>query len=244
MTWLALLLLGAGVADLAGRMLRPSVATGLGVVAVALPAALASLGAADWVAVGVVAAAVVGWRLTGARTERSRRDALLALAALAVPLAAICAFSGFATTVGGPLAAWLRWMQLPGPPASPDRLLLVAALALFNVESANVVVRAVLVAVDARPPNGGLPGAQRLRGGRLLGPMERLLLLGFGASGYLEAAGLVVAGKGILRFPELQAAARSDGSWERGTVDELTEYFLIGTFASVLVALASVALLA
>ena len=37
--------------------------------------------------------------------------------------------------------------------------------------------------------------------------MERLLIIGFGAAGHIEAAAVVVAAKGILRFPELQAAA-------------------------------------
>mgnify|MGYP006906538022 FL=1 len=69
--------------------------------------------------------------------------------------------------------------------------------------------------------------------------MERLLIIGFGAAGHIEAAAVVVAAKGILRFPELQAAARR----EPRAVDEVTEYFLVGTFASLLVALASVVLL-
>ena len=55
-----------------------------------------------------------------------------------------------------------------------------------------------------------------------------------------DLAGLVVAAKGLLRFPELQAAARNDATH----VDEVTEYFLVGTFTSLLVALASVVLLA
>ncbi|MFZ2427596.1 MAG: hypothetical protein WAW71_05580, partial [Propioniciclava sp.] len=76
--------------------------------------------------------------------------------------------------------------------------------------------------------------------GRLLGPMERLLVIGFGATGHVEAAAVVVAAKGLLRFPELQAAARQ----EPRAVDEVTEYFLVGTFSSLLLALGSVVLLA
>ena len=47
--------------------------------------------------------------------------------------------------------------------------------------------------------------SDQLRGGRLLGPMERVLILGLGLAGQLTAAGLVIAAKGLIRFPELQA---------------------------------------
>ena len=50
----------------------------------------------------------------------------------------------------------------------------------------------------------------------------------------------MVAAKGLLRFPELQAARDSS----RGPgIHAVTEYFLVGSFASWLIALAAVALL-
>lgn len=51
-----------------------------------------------------------------------------------------------------------------------------------------------------------------------------------------------MAAKGLVRFPELNAASRNAPT--RPRIDEVTEYFLIGSFASILVALASVALTA
>lgn len=49
----------------------------------------------------------------------------------------------------------------------------------------------------------------------------------------------VAAAKGIIRFPEL-SAHRTEGTGSG--IDEVTEYFLVGSFASWLVALAGLAL--
>ncbi len=82
--------------------------------------------------------------------------------------------------------------------------------------------------------------SDRLKGGRLLGPMERLLILGLGLAGQLAAATAVVAAKSIIRFPEINAQkARENGGIG---IDEVTEYFLVGSFASWILALGGVAL--
>ena len=120
----------------------------------------------------------------------------------------------------------------PGGYWAPETLLLGAGVLLVQLSTANVLVRLVLDAV-------GVPASDNeksLKGGRLLGPMERLLIVGLGMAGQLTAAGLVVAAKGLLRFPELQRGARSGAS-------DITEYFLIGSFASWLLALGGVALM-
>jgi hypothetical protein len=76
--------------------------------------------------------------------------------------------------------------------------------------------------------------------------MERLVILGLGLAGELGAAGIVIAAKGLLRFPEVQAAARAGGgaAYQGGPagIDDITEYFLVGSFVSWLTALASLAL--
>ncbi|MFP5417063.1 MAG: hypothetical protein ACLGHZ_09365 [Actinomycetes bacterium] len=260
MSWLTLLLLGIGVADLLAAA-RPDlerahpplsrwVVTALAGLLVVTVGGLAGFDAAsDWVAVGFVVASMALWRWMLRSGETSPQAARRTLACLVLPAVVLVALSGLAAPVGGPLAAWLAWMDLPALARfSPGRVLLLAALAVVNTATANLVVRLVLVSVDARPPrlgahardDAGARPAERLRGGRLLGPMERLLILGFGAAGDVEAAGLVVAAKGLLRFPELQAAARA----HEASVDEVTEYFLVGTFTSLLVALASVVVLA
>ncbi len=123
---------------------------------------------------------------------------------------------------------------LPGPlgDLDPEVLVVTSGVLLVQLATANVVVRLVLDAV-------GVPASDNektLKGGRLLGPMERLMIVGLGLAGEVTAAGIVVAAKGLLRFPELQRGARPGGP------SDMTEYFLIGSFASWLIALAGVAL--
>jgi hypothetical protein len=154
-------------------------------------------------------------------------------------LAFVGLFGGLAVTVAGggvlqggsQMPPWLDGTLLGQ--ASPDRLLLFAGMVLFQLSSANVVVRLILDAV-------GVPATtneKRLKGGRLLGPMERLFLIGLGLAGQLTAAAVVVAAKGLLRFPELQRGVEAEGP------SDVTEYFLIGSFASWLIALGGLALL-
>ena len=78
---------------------------------------------------------------------------------------------------------------------------------------------------------------RRLKGGRLLGPLERIFILGLGLAGNLTAAAIVVAAKGLLRWPELSSPTEQD------RVHRLTDYFLVGSFVSWLVALAGLVLL-
>lgn len=111
-------------------------------------------------------------------------------------------------------------------------LVLVLGVVAVQLSTANIAVRLVLDSV-------GVPastGEKQLKGGRMLGPMERLLILGLGLAGSLTAATIVVAAKGLLRFPELQRGAGQGGA------SDVTEYFLIGSFASWLIALGGVGL--
>jgi len=136
------------------------------------------------------------------------------------------------TVVGGGVLD--NWSEMPSSlggsllaDVSPAQMLLVGGVVLFQLSSANVVVRLILDAV-------GVPAEtneKRLKGGRLLGPMERLFILGFGMAGELTAAAVVVAAKGLLRFPELQRGVQAEGP------TDVTEYFLVGSFASWLIAL-------
>lgn len=50
-----------------------------------------------------------------------------------------------------------------------------------------------------------------------------------------------MAAKGLVRFPELSATSRGDRA---PRIDEVTEYFLIGSFASILLALSCLAVVA
>ncbi|WP_040161886.1 hypothetical protein [Nigerium massiliense] len=256
MTWIALFLLSFGLADAVGSLrdrpgwLAPAVG-GAAWLAGLLTGGLAA-DAGSWIVFACGVAALLWWRREAPVADRDRSTARRALLAFGVPLALLLAASGLSPSVGGPLRMWLGSSQLPALAGRPAAwVLILLATALFNVSSANLLVRAVLVAVGASPSAAQqTPGpatlrpAQRLRGGRLLGPMERLLILGLTAAGTLEAAALVIAAKGLLRFPELQAVARSDVplGHKSTTVDEVTEYFLVGSFTSWLIALGSAAL--
>ena len=104
--------------------------------------------------------------------------------------------------------------------------LVLCGVALLQLSTGNLLVRLLLDAV-------GVPAEtneKTLKGGRLLGPMERLFILVLAVAGELTAASVVVAAKGLLRWPELRSKQ------EQGPSD-LSEYFLIGSFASWLLAL-------
>lgn len=151
----------------------------------------------------------------------------------------VVAFAG----LGGGIALGLlhdpRFSELPGSMPGllagwpVERVTLVLGVVLVQLATANVAVRLLLDAV-------GVPAADNektLKGGRLLGPMERLFVVGLGVAGQLTAAAIVVAAKGLLRFPELRRDT------EHGPTD-VTEYFLIGSFASWLFALGGIGLAA
>jgi hypothetical protein len=70
--------------------------------------------------------------------------------------------------------------------------------------------------------------------------MERLFIVGLGLGGQLGAASIVVAARSIIRFPELSAQRK--GGEGSTAIDEVTEYFLVGSFASWLLAMAGLAL--
>ncbi len=254
MTWLAVWLAGVGLADLVRALDRPRVSrwavpAGAGLVLVL--AALSGLTAP--VDVVVLAAAIVPlglWVRYSTQSLNTGSGHGAALGWLAAGLAWCILPSGWATVPSGVLGRWLQWADLPlvAGPVSTGRVLLVLALVLANLATANVLVRLVLVSVGAMRPvvraEAGLDPqpSDQLRGGRLLGPMERLVILGLGLAGQVTAAGLVIAAKGLIRFPELQAKRSETTSVDGVGIDEVTEYFLVGSFVSWLVALTSLAL--
>ncbi len=93
-------------------------------------------------------------------------------------------------------------------------VIIVAGLLL--TQPANWVVRNVL-----RLARHDAPQSQN-RAGRWIGAMERLLIYVLVLTGAAAAAGLVVAAKSILRFPEI--------SGKPAAIDP--EYVLIGSLAS------------
>lgn len=65
--------------------------------------------------------------------------------------------------------------------------------------------------------------APQLVGGRVIGPLERLLLVGLGLAGAAAVIAALVAAKGVVRFPEISA--------DRGTGSN-AETFLVGSLTS------------
>lgn len=121
-------------------------------------------------------------------------------------------------------------------PFSPEFAVLAVGIGLFHVVSANALVRLALRAEarGSRQSAGRSDGEAllvvrpQLKGGRWIGPLERIALTGLLVAGaYPVAAGLIAA-KGIVRFPEMQED-RAEGN--------KAEYFLVGSFVSWTVAI-------
>jgi hypothetical protein len=246
MSWIGLLLIGVGITDLVFSV-RPMRRVPEAVGATVLVLAGLAAGPERWVdalAVAVLALLVLAWGHTVTRGFASG-PAWVPLAVLGGSLLLALAVSPAATPAQGLLGRWLA--ATPFPPLSgldADTALVLLGVLLVQLSTGNVVVRLVLSAtgtVDPARPRGRDVPSYRLKGGRLLGPMERVFILGLGIAGQLTAAAIVVAAKGLLRWPELQAARDEDPT---GTgLHQVTEYFLVGSFVSWLVALGSLALL-
>lgn len=112
-------------------------------------------------------------------------------------------------------------------PAAFHRVVLtavvVSALLIVNVRAASL-----FVAMLVRPPgtSGDATRPSVARVGATIGILERLLICALVLGGAVEAIGLVIAAKTLARFKQLDDR-------------EFAEYYLLGTLASVTVAVAS-----
>lgn len=133
------------------------------------------------------------------------------------------------------LAAWLIVAAAGTParvladvPAGRARftgfVLLALSAAIFLVRGGTHVVRGVLEKSDTLPGETA-PRQTDVRHGVTIGNLERFLVLVLTALGEFGALGLVIAAKGLVRAVE----------WRDR---EMLEYFLVGTLASVSLALA------
>jgi len=128
--------------------------------------------------------------------------------------------------------------QLPFPlvsGASLEQALFVSGVLVMLFATSNAIVRLVLTAMGTRFSNA----EQRLRGGRVIGPLERVLIFGLGLAGQATAAALVIGAKGLLRYPELNNLRGEQGAGGSSArpIDVVTEYLLIGSLTSWLLAL-------
>ncbi len=243
MSALAVMLIAIGIADAVRRATRSPWAAPLVALAVVVVCAAASgLWHPGDVALLIIAAgAAVGWVILCGRAERTGAHQGAPLAVFFGALAALIVLSGWGSDAGGLVKRWVTWVDLPAiAEIGPDKLLIVVGTVLLQFVTGNQLVRLVLGTVGAVKPEGQPQPSDRLKGGRLLGPMERILILGLGLAGQLAAATAVVAAKSIIRFPEINAAkARENGTIG---IDDVTEYFLVGSFASWIIALGGLAL--
>ncbi|OBI18055.1 hypothetical protein A5712_22655 [Mycobacterium sp. E2327] len=241
MSAVAVLLIALGIADLCRRAVRAAwLPVAIAPIVVAGCAALGALWHRGDIPLLVLAAtAAVVWEWLCLRAERSGKRQAAPLAVFAAALVLLIGLSGWSSPVHGLIARWSSWVQLPLSNVTPTRLLMIVAVVLVQFATGNQLVRLVLGSVGAVRPAGEPQPSDRLKGGRLLGPMERLLILSLGVGGQVAAASAVVAAKGIIRFPELSAQKNRNGDVG---IDEVTEYFLVGSFTSWLIALGGIAL--
>ena len=196
------------------------------VFATLIAAIVGGLGAAltgqDSVAfVGVLVLSVV---IVGGWQELRRRAVAAAwpLAHLGVGIAVAILFDSRVDAADGGPWQWI-WEDLRIPvlgSTGDERAVVVIALGLVLVATANSVVRLVLALDGVRIDDSS---TDAVKGGRVIGPIERLVIFGSLIAGAPTIAGFVVAAKSLLRFPELNQKSR---------IHETTEYVVIGSLAS------------
>jgi hypothetical protein len=244
----ALILLAVGSADVARQFLRPTHRrVGYALLAVALIALGALAGA--WPA-ALLAVAIAGAWVWLFPFGAPARAGLWPLAAVAIICAVFIAVLGARVDAGLIGQVW----ALPSPVGdlAVDQTLLALGALCFLLESGNVVVRAALVAemppsaasaieataaAEAGDDSPAQPSAPIgpvvrpiLKGGRLIGPLERVVVFALTLAGMYTLLAAVLAAKGIVRFPEIS---------RDGDLGNRAEYFLVGSLVSWVTALAA-----
>ena len=166
----------------------------------------------------------VAWVLS---TPGGRAGTRWPLLAFAVSIVGVLLMPAPNTT--SQLDLWMQsFSQAPAILQSPGSLVLLLGCGLFLLETSNILVRLVLA--SETPRTGLSEDASELKGGRIIGPLERLLVFGLAAAGQFAAIGAVLAAKGVVRFPELSRSASKRKAGDAPSRD--AEYFLIGSLAS------------
>lgn len=172
--------------------------------------------------------AVVGLWWASARTLPSWRVPGMIVSGVAGVLALVA--SPFIDRDRPPLLDWFEDLEIPGLlDVGLDEFVLALVVAVALIGPANAVVREVLDHVG----RGLLREEMRLKGGRVIGPLERVMVFAFAVSGNYGGVAAILAAKGILRFPEI---SKDEGDGSRA------EYVLVGSFVSWFMALALVPL--
>jgi len=231
---LSLCLLVLGASDLIqssaeGFSLRRTIVAGTAGIALAIALQLLSGAsgletALTTLALAAIDVAWLGFCHATWSTERPRLQLGFVLAVLILA----GALSGSGGRVAGAVREWYRDLPIDHLGASPDRFVLGASALVFALASSNRIVRLTLRAAGT----SFRQAEASLKGGRILGAMERVFIGVMVVAGNITAAAALIAAKGLLRLPEIRDTAAQRG----GASDEVTEYFLIGTFTSLLIA--------
>jgi hypothetical protein len=123
-----------------------------------------------------------------------------------------------------------RWVPGSISPAQLAALCILASTLFLVVRGGTYIVRGILRKSDTLPASVDEPGqtgidTKEYNRGRLIGNLERIVLTIVVAAGSYAALAFLVAAKGVVRSDEFDKDR------------EFAEYFLIGSLASVLVAL-------
>ncbi|NNF63843.1 MAG: hypothetical protein HKN07_06255 [Acidimicrobiia bacterium] len=183
----------------------------------------------------VILAASAAWMMLRVGTLTERR-AQMALSAHVVGIALLLGATGRWDATGRNLVGWIDQLPLPG---DATQAVLAAGVLAYLSATSNAVVRVVLAMAGTQVERS----QQTLRGGRVIGIIERWLIYGLALAGQPTAAAVIVSAKSVLRFPELSKVARlerpsGEASGTPAEVDIVTEYFLLGSMVSWLLALA------
>jgi len=211
----------------------------------ALAAAIAATGAlSDAVIPALIALLVGGAWLRMMPLEGAGPASVWPAVVLAGLVASTTAFMPHREAAGIVGDLW----RLPSPVGeiSFDVAVLAVGAVLIVAETGNLIVRAALdqegtwrpVEAAGRFRGGHLRQPQQpdsgFQGGRLIGPLERLLVLALTLSGAYPILAAMLAAKGIVRFPEIS---------KDGETGARAEYFLVGSLVSWVIALAAAFLL-
>lgn len=234
MTALTLWLLAVGLADLvAGTREAPVdkrrvlVVGALAAIAVGGAFALGLAGTQALVVAGGIASSGVAWLMLSGSW---------ALGSLGLSVAVLLLVGGLVEPGGRGVSGWLDDRMLITD-LSSEAVLLITAVALFLVGTGNTIVRVALGTIEGNP----LRGERSAKGGRVIGPLERVLIFGLGLAGQLTAVGFVVAAKSLLRLGDVRGT--SPDSTKDGVSAEIrSEYIVVGSLISWSVALAAIGL--
>lgn len=103
-----------------------------------------------------------------------------------------------------------------------NTLCVYALVFLCNGKPANILIKHLLMAYSVKGPNESDTADETIRSGKLIGNLERWLIIVFMLCGQYEAIGFLIAAKSIIRY--------KDGDISK------TEYVLAGTLISVFIA--------